>query len=100
MSTLVRFFTATKIIVMPRQNHTTETIINEQGIEMIVAYSADITPAYYDEPGNPSTYVGPSAEIDLKSVELVIRGTGIDITLSLTPRQRQHIIDLLCVDTI
>lgn len=84
---------------MPRENHTTETIINEQGIEMIVAYSADITPAYYDEPGNPSTYVGSSAEIDLKSVELVIRGTGIDITPSLTPRQRQHIIDLLCVDT-
>ena len=85
---------------MPRENYTTETIIDEQGIEMIVAYEANVTPAYYDELGNPSTYICASAEIDLKSVELVICGTGIDITLSLTPRQRQHIIDLLCVDTI
>lgn len=84
---------------MAREKYTTETIIDESGIEMIVAYSADITPAYYDEPGNPGTYIGPSAEIDLKSVELVISGAGIDITPSLTPRQRQHIIDLLCVDT-
>ena len=59
--------------------------------ELVVTVDAYIDMGYYAEYGNPSTYVYPTCEYTLKSVELLIGREFIDITKSLTKEQKDFI---------
>lgn len=56
-----------------------ETIVDENGIEILVGYRYEESPKYYAEPGNPGTLVDAMVLTELTSIEVVIAGIGIDI---------------------
>jgi len=60
--------------------------------ELLVAYKYDETPEYLEEPGNPGTLVAGTVYTELTSVEIIIKGTGIEILDKLTEKQKIHII--------
>ena len=72
--------------------HNSETLIDESGIEILVGYNHETTKGYYEEPGNPETFVEPLVYTELTSVEVVIKGTGIDILPLMSDRQKEAII--------
>lgn len=65
----------------------TETIVDENGIELIVAYEYDRDYSFHAEIGNPATFVPSTILTNLLSVELVIAGTGIEQLPRLDERQ-------------
>lgn len=69
-----------------------ETIADDNGIELIVGYEYDLTPAMEDEPG---CYVEEMVYTELTSVEIVIAGVGIDILHLLSDKQKSKIIGQL-----
>lgn len=75
--------------------HNAELIVDENDIEILVGYNYDKTPPYYEEPGNAMTLVEPYVYTELTSVEIVIRGRGIDILSLLTDREIEFIISKL-----
>lgn len=72
-----------------------ENIVDDNGIEILVGYNYDKTPPYYEEPGNAMTLVEPYVYTELTSVEIVIRGRGIDILSLLTDSEKEFIISKL-----
>lgn len=56
-----------------------ETICDDNGIEILVGYKYEESPKYYAEPGNPGTLVEAMVYTEIDSVEVVIAGIGIDI---------------------
>lgn len=72
----------------------TETLVDEQGIEILVAYSYDKSPSQVEE-GHGLHEVGNMVYTELKSVEVVISGTGIDILPMMNEKQKQAIINKL-----
>ena len=64
-----------------------ETIVDENGIELIVAYEYDRDDSFHAEIGNPATFVPSTILTNLLSVELVIAGTGIEQLPKLDERQ-------------
>jgi len=72
-----------------------ETIVDEQGIEILVGYRYEESPKYYAEPGNPGTLVEAIVYTEIDSVEVVIKGVGIDILPNLSEKQQTYIINLL-----
>jgi len=72
-----------------------EMIVDCEGIEILVGYRYERESAYCEEPGNPGTLVQPMVMTELESVEVVIRGTGIDILPNLSEKQQTYIINLL-----
>lgn len=64
-----------------------ETIVDDNGIEMLVEYEYDREPDYEEEPGNPNTLIRGMIYTEIKSVELVIAKKGIDITDRLSRKQ-------------
>jgi len=72
-----------------------ETIVDEQGIEILVGYRYEESPRYYAEPGNPGTLVEAIVYTEIDSVEVVIKGVGIDILPNLSEKQQTYIINLL-----
>ncbi len=67
-----------------------ETIVDDNGIEVLVDYDYELNEAYYAEIGNPATFVPASVDdssIKINSFEIVIGGTGIDIVSQLDKRQ-------------
>lgn len=72
-----------------------ETLVDENGIELIVGYEYDKTEPYYEEPGNVASFVEPTVETTLHSVEVVIAGKGVDILNQLTEQQKQSIVSKL-----
>ena len=73
----------------------TETIVDEQGIEILVGYRYEESPSFYAEPGNPGTLVDAMVYTEIDSVEVVIKGLGIDILPQLSSRQVDYIKSLL-----
>ncbi len=58
--------------------HNTELITDENGIEILASY-------YYEDADN----------VELKSVEVIIAGIGIDILPNMNNRQKDKVIDSL-----
>lgn len=73
----------------------TETIVDEQGIEILVGYRYEESPSFYAEPGNPGTLVDAMVYTEIDSVEVVIKGVGLDILPNLSSRQVDYIKSLL-----
>lgn len=59
--------------------HTLETLVDESGVEINVAYSWCDSPEFEAEPGNPNTYVTSLRETIIDSVEVVIKGEGFNL---------------------
>lgn len=73
----------------------TETILEENGIELLVGYDYEKSPSFHAEIGNPGTYVGEMVYTELTSVEVVILGVGINILPEMKESQKEYIISLL-----
>ena len=73
----------------------TETLIDDNGIELLVSYEYEKDAPYFAELGNPATFVPETVGTELKSVEVIITGTGIDILERLNEKQKQFLINKL-----
>ena len=73
----------------------TETIIDENGIELLISYEYEYTDGHYEEPNNIATWVEATVYTELKEVELVIAGEGISLLPILSEKQKQSIISKL-----
>ena len=80
---------------MNKSQTNSETLIDENGIELIVAYEYDKEEGFYEEPGNVASFVEATVSTTLTSVELIIKGTGIDVLPVLNKKQIDHIISKL-----
>jgi len=69
-----------------------ETISDDNGVELLIGYQYEAEKDYYEEPGNPFTLVKGMVYTELTSVEVVIKGKGIDILPQLNDRQKEYII--------
>ena len=68
-----------------------ELIVDENGIEVLVAYDYEEGEAFYAEPGNPATAVAESIYTKLTSVEIVIAGVGVSVDLAkMSDRTKHH----------
>ena len=78
----------------------TETICDSNGFEILVGYNSDYAEqkGYYEEPGNPATFVEPLVYTELTSVELVVAGRGIELLGLLHPNEKEFIISKLNYD--
>lgn len=74
-----------------------ETICDDNGIEIIVDYYYDKSESQLEE-GHGTHEVGCLVETQLKSVEVVIAGTRTQIISLLTERQKDEIISKLNYD--
>lgn len=72
----------------------TQVLVDENGIEVTVNYDADISESQIEE-CHGIHEVGYMVETDLKSVEVVIAGDGIDILNILSEKQKTTIISKL-----
>lgn len=72
--------------------HETITLVDEAGIEILVAYNIEYCKGNTEECHGYHT-IGAGYVVDLESVEVVIAGTGIDILKSLTLKQIRAIED-------
>lgn len=75
--------------------HNTELIVDQNGIEILVAYEFEKSPAFYEEEGNPSTLVPSMVLTELESVEVIIKGRGINILPMLYESEKEAIIEML-----
>jgi len=71
--------------------HNSETLIDESGIEILVGYNHEKTPSQIEE-GHGLHEVGNLVYTELTSVEVVIKGVGIDILPLMNDRQKEAII--------
>lgn len=77
-----------------KQSNKTFEIEGVKG-ELLVSFEQEKTDGYYEETGNPSTWIAPTVYTELLSVEVVIAGIGIDILPQLTDKQKLAIIQEL-----
>lgn len=73
----------------------TETIVDDNGFEMLVAYKFEVSLAFCAEHGNPSTHVETSIYTELDSVELVIANKGVEFLHLLDDKQKEFILSKL-----
>lgn len=71
-----------------------ETLVDESGFEILVGYRYDKSPSQ-KEFCHGEYEVGQLVYTELESVELVIKGTGIDILPRLNEKQKEYIIEQL-----
>lgn len=76
-------------------DHNCETLSDDNGFEILASYSFQKEKSYYEEPGNPETFVEPMVYTELHSVELLVAGRGIDILPLLTEKEKSFIISKL-----
>ena len=77
--------------------HNSETIADDNGIEVIVGYEYDTSESQVEECHGLHD-VGCTVFTQLKNVEVVIGGIGIDILPVLSKTQKQFIISKLQYD--
>lgn len=75
--------------------HNSETIVDDNGIEMLVGYEYDVSLSFQAEHGNPNTHVDTMIYTELKSVELVVCKNGIELLPFLSDKQKDYIISKL-----
>lgn len=73
----------------------TELIVDNNGFEILVSYDYEEEKARYEEQGNVASFVAESVYTELRSVEVIIAGTGIDILPMMNKRQHNQIIEKL-----
>ena len=73
----------------------TQTFADDYPFEILVSYKWEDSEPFEAEPGNPGTRVPGLRETELTSVEVVIKGRGIDILTQLTDKEKQTIIEHL-----
>ena len=73
----------------------TETIVDDNGIEMLVGYEYEVSLSFQAEYGNPSTHVDTMIYTELKSVELVIANKGVEFLPLIDEKQKDFIISKL-----
>lgn len=71
-----------------------EAIVDENGIEILVSYEYEESESQIEE-GHGIHEVGCMVYIELKSVEVVIKGIGIDIMPMMNQLQKESIISKL-----
>lgn len=71
-----------------------ETICDDNGIEIIVGYLYDQSESQVEE-GHGHHEVGLMVYTELRSVEVVISGIGVQILPQLSDKQKEHIISKL-----
>lgn len=69
-----------------------QTLVDESGIEVLVSYRYEESPSFEAEPGNPNTFVSEMVYTELDSVEVIIKGVGIDILPYMSERQKDAIV--------
>jgi hypothetical protein len=74
--------------------HNQETIIDELGIELFVAYDYEKSPSQIEE-GHGHHEVGCLVYTELTSVGLFINNTPVPILDRLNEKQKEHIVSLL-----
>ncbi|HEY9701455.1 MAG TPA: hypothetical protein V6C58_03375 [Allocoleopsis sp.] len=79
---------------MQTLRHNTETILDENGIELLVGYDYEVSESQWEECHGYHD-VGKMIYTELTSVEVIIKGRGIDILPFLDDRQREFIIHSL-----
>lgn len=72
-------------------NILTETLVDENGIELLVSYKSQKSASQLEDYSGSRYEVGNAIDVSITGVELVIKGTGINIMSSLTKRQLQHL---------
>jgi len=72
-----------------------ETLIDDNGIEVIVGYNYEKDAPYFAEINNPATFVPATVGTELTSVEIVICGVGIDVLPQLNEKQKSFLINKL-----
>jgi len=73
----------------------TETIVDDNGIEMLVGYEYEVSLSFFAEHNNPSTHVDTMIYTELKSVELVVCKSGIELLPFMSEKQKDFIISKL-----
>lgn len=76
-------------------NKNTETLLDDNGFELLVSYAYERTRDYYEEPENSATLVQGMVYTELTAVEIVIAGRGIDLLPLLHENEKEFIIDKL-----
>ena len=71
-----------------------ECLADDNGIEVLVSYEYEVSEPHF-EFGHGKHQVGATVETDLKSVEVIISGVGIDILHLLNKKQINSILDKL-----
>lgn len=67
--------TITILNIIKTMKNSVETIVDDNGIEVLVDYDYELNEAYYAEIGNPATFVPASVDdssIKINSFEIVI----------------------------
>lgn len=72
-----------------------ESICDDNGIELLVSYKYDKSDSFNAEPENGNTEVQELVYTELKFVELVIAGRGINILPLLHENEKEFIISKL-----
>ncbi len=73
----------------------TQTFGDDYPFETIVSYKWEDSEPFEAEPGNPGTRVSGLRYTELTSVEVVVKGRGIDILPQLTDKEKESIISQL-----
>jgi hypothetical protein len=68
-----------------------QTLVDENGIEILVGYESETSDSQIEE-GHGEHEVGCLVCVELKSVEVIIAGRGIDILPMLNERQKDAIV--------
>lgn len=81
---------------MAKSTKNVETIVDEAGVEILVSYNWS---KEYDEAEHEDNFCAlPIIYTELNSVEIVIKGKGIDILPMMSEKQKAAIIEQLNYD--
>jgi hypothetical protein len=72
-----------------------QNIVDDNGVEISVAFKYDVYQGYEAEPGNPNTFVAPISEVELVNVLAQIGEQSIDLLPLLWPASKEIIISKL-----
>lgn len=72
-----------------------QNIVDDNGVEISVAFKYEVQPGYEAEPGNPNTFVAPTSEVELVNVLAQIGEQSIDLLPLLWPGSKEEIIKKL-----
>ncbi len=72
-----------------------QNIVDDNGVEISVAFKYEVHQGYEAEPGNPNTFVAPTSEVELVNVLAQIGEQSIDLLPLLWPASKEIIISKL-----
>jgi hypothetical protein len=81
------------------KNHTSQTLVDQNGIEVLVGFNYDYDHGHLEE-CHGHHVIGNGYDIELTSVEIVIAGIGIDILPQLSRKQQNAIIEEIDIEEV